>query len=561
MAITAKKVTVGTAGAGVLAAALFALLPGTVHDVSFRTHDGVHYLTVEDNDTVNATRTQAFAWEELDAVPAGDGWFYLRTWRDRYLSAQPDGALEANRTWMREWERFKPVAGDGGLCLQTWHGTFVVAEEGGGGVVRADRRACGPWEQLSPSKPLGGSPTPAPTVGRLRLSGAGFSDDSGPVLPLYAHAGDLFWLFTVDEARAKAEIDDVAHAGYRGLRVWLQLGCGTATPDCRPGDYWYGRVIGPDYTPGYADKLAAFRDYVRSRGLRLVASQGDVTQLRDRASYFRQLAAIDAEAPFLDVMDGANEANMTGANDPRWVAQGVRWYQEAGGQALLTISAAPAEVKEEVDPWSIAPAHLWELHSYRGDFLDDKIRHIFSAGYEGGFRLPFGIQAEPPGNGALVSAIDNRHEIDDEGAPLLMVASFIGRAAHVWFAGEGVKIDRGLKTETGFWTSPRTAAWLPRDMMAWPHVYHAGRSRGILGPVDAPRGEVVRTDCRESTDGRAVCVIYGPSGTYTLPVKRGFSGRLCNPGDGTCADVGRNAGQTFPVSFTRGRVLIVDRFH
>jgi hypothetical protein len=80
-----------------------------------------------------------------------------------------------------------------------------------------------------PAQGGAGSPL-APMVGRLRIAGAAFHDDRGPVLPIYAHAGDLFSVFVRDAPRALAELDAVARAGYHGVRVWSALGCSPSAP-------------------------------------------------------------------------------------------------------------------------------------------------------------------------------------------------------------------------------------------------------------------------------------------------------------------------------------------
>lgn len=395
-----------------------------------------------------------------------------------------------------------------------------------------------PWPQVVAPPPVGGR------VGRLRLEPQGYTDDSGPVLPLYAHAGNLFALFTRDQARALAELDDVASAGYHGVRVWATLG----------GSYWDGDHVGPDRTPDYWGHVRAFGQALRVRGLRAVWSQGDVGQLRDRRAYMTQLAQVDNDLNgFIDVIDCGNEAWQTGEPDPARLAQCVGYYQAAGGQALRSLTSPPGETKDQLDEYSIDPAQIYDVHSERDQHSWDKRRHIFSIAYEGKPRRRFGINSEPPGSGRLVSASANIGELDDEAVPLLAVAGAISRQAYVWFSGEGVKIDRGLKTEAGFATTPTAFSWLPRDLMSYPTLYHSGdRFRGTR--IVATTGDA-RVDC--ATNGRDhVCTIDGPGGSYRFPVEQSFAGRLCNQGDGTCQDVAYRAGQYFPVSFTRGRVLI-----
>ena len=384
----------------------------------------------------------------------------------------------------------------------------------------------------------------AARAGTLRLTERGFEDDSGLVLPLYAHAGNLLALFTRDPARAAKELDDVATAGYHGVRVWATLG----------GRYWTGDHVGPDLTPDYFRQVRAFADALRARGLRAVWSQGDVGQLRDRRDYMTRLATLDAGAPFIDFIDCGNEAWHTGEHEPRRLAECVGYYQQAGGRAIRSLTSPPGDRKAELDRYSIPPAQVFDVHSSRDGHSWDMRRRIFSIAYEAKPALRFGIGSEPPGSGALVSITDHKAELDHESIPLLAVTSLYARQAFVWFSGEGVKIRHGLATQAGFWTTPAAVAWLPRDTMTFQTLHHSGDTwRDIR--VLAVTGRA-RVDCRSHADGRFVCTIDGPPGTYAFAVVRAFTARLCHPGEGTCDEVSHGAGETLRVTFTRGRILV-----
>lgn len=402
-------------------------------------------------------------------------------------------------------------------------------------------------------------PTPVSAnarVGLLRAAGTTYNDDSGIVLPLYAHAGDLFSLYTRDPARALRELDDVARAGYQGVRTWSTLGCGPNTgAGCTHGAFWKGREVGPDVTPDYWAKVSSFAAELRARGLRAVWSQGDVGQLRDRRDYMFRLARADLEQPFIDFLDCGNEAWQTGEPDPNALARCVGYYQEAGGRAILSLTSPPGEGKDELDRYSIPPAHVYDVHSFRDNRHWDKRRHIFSIAYEIVPRLPLGIGSEPPGNGELVSASANKDELDNESVPLLAVASMIGRQAFVWFSGEGVKINRGLHTEAGFWTTPRAVARLPKNLFTFSTIHHSGdRWRGTR--VLVPATDENRVDCRTDRSGAFVCTLDGPTGDYRYQVERSFTGQLCNAETNECEDVSKNAGDVLRATYRRGRYLV-----
>lgn len=443
-------------------------------------------------------------------------------------------------------------------------GNLVAYNAAGAPYWATDTHAPGAWAEISaaglrlkavetvwstPAFPVDPGPERSPfaRVGYLRAEPAGFVDDSGFVLPLYAHAGNLFSLFTRDPGRAIAELDDVAAAGYQGVRVWSTLG----------GSYWAGDHVGPDITPHYWEHVRAFGEALRARGLRAVWSQGDVGQLRERRAYMTRLAELDAAlGGFIDFIDCGNEAWQTGEPDPARLAQCVGYYQSAGGRAIRSLTSPAGETKEVLDAFSIDPAQVYDVHSDRGQHFWDKRRHIFSIPYEGKPRRRLGINSEPPGAGRLVSATANIGELNHEAVTMLAVAGAISRQAWVWFSGEGVKIDRGLKTEAGFATTPTAFSWLPRDLMTYQTLHHGGNTwRGTR--FVATVGEA-RVDCATTTTGdKAVCTIDGPPGTYRFPVEKSFTGRLCHPGDGTCQDVAYQAGQSMPVSFERGRVLLI----
>lgn len=556
------------AGAALLAtASVIGLWPQPAVVVSFATHDAQHVLTAELDGQVVADRTVADAWEQWQIEPQSDG-VALKSAHGRYLAAELDGRVVADREAVGPWEVWRVVSTDAGVALRSAHGCFLVAEEGGGGPVRADRcyDAPGPWETFTPSAPLAGSPapaTPAPgaLIGRLRLrDGIVYADDTGPVLPTYAHAGDLFSVWVRDRARAIGQLDAIAAAGYHGVRTWLTLGCGPGTSaGCASGAYWRGREVGPDVTPQYWPEVGAFFEALASRHLRLVASQGDVGQLRDRRAYMVQLRTQHDAQPVIDWLDCGNEAWQTGEPDPARLAQCVGYY--GAGASLRTLTDAPlygtgVPVPEQFNRFSIPPADAFDVHSFRGGRSWDKRRHIWGYTYcgEGCPDKKTGINSEPPGGGVRVSAIEHREEMDDEAVALLALASHLGRQAFVWFSGEGVILDAGLQGEPGFTAVPRAVALLPRDVYTYRTSHHSGATfRGIR--VLEPQGEV-RIDGRQADDGRFAYTIDGPAGSYRLRVSRAFSGRLCDPGAGTCQDVSARAGDALPVTFTRGRLLV-----
>jgi hypothetical protein len=128
--------------------------------------DDQNFVVSEDDlMTVNANRTACYAWENhtiIDAngsdLESGD-YVFIRSYHSRYWSAQPNGELEANRSLPWSWERFQifktpglsgPIinAGDD-IRLRSVHNKWLVAENGGGNVVRVNRSIPHTWETFT----------------------------------------------------------------------------------------------------------------------------------------------------------------------------------------------------------------------------------------------------------------------------------------------------------------------------------------------------------------------------------------------------------------------------
>jgi hypothetical protein len=407
---------------------------------------------------------------------------------------------------------------------------------------------------------------PNPIVGRLHIVAHAFADDTGLVLPVYEHAGDLFSIFARDAHRARDQLDQVAAAGYHGIRTWATLGCGSSTP-CGPTQtwagftvpsFWFGQDVGPELTPGYWAQVESFFRELAARGLRVVWSQGDIGQLRDRRAYMEQLAALESRigSRVVDWIDCGNEAWQTGEPDPAQLARCVGYYKAAGGQALVTLTSPPSENVEELDAFSIAPADAWDVHGWRAGHWWDKRRHIQSIPYEGKPKRPVGIQSEPFGGGALVSATENKGELDDEAVCNGAVASAIARQAWVHFSGEGVKVDAGLQTGPGFGCAAAATRLLPNDVSSYTQLHHSGDTWRSIRVLELTSNPSVRVDGAINVDGRFAYIADGPSGHHRFKVARAFVGKVCNTATQICEAVTRKAGEFLELDWVRGRLLI-----
>jgi hypothetical protein len=434
-----------------------------------------------------------------------------------------------------------------------------------------------------PPQPPNPQPGQGALVGRLRLENGMFVDDTGPVLPIFAHVGDLFSKFVRDPGFAFGQMDELVRAGYHGARVWMQLGCGNehvcpAIDDHGRVPYWLGREVGPspEITSDYWGKVSEFLLAFKNRGLRIAWSQGDPAQtghsIAARKDYARKAAqvATSVDAHIVAFFDAGNEAWQNDADrfydigNPNAVAnmtEFVNAYKDTGGSALCTLTDTPGEAVQGpygADALCIPQTDLWDVHSWRGSHSWDKRRHIFSLPYEGKPRLRNGINSESPGNGDLVSASENKGELDHEAVALLGAMAAISRQAFVWFSGEGVKLNAGLQGEQGFESTPRLIRLLPKDVMRYERLHHSGDTwngtRVFSIPSTSTNNEI-RCDGAVSSDGHFAYVVDGPIGSHTLRVERPFTGSIITPHTGVVDPFNGSAGEVKAVEFTRGRVI------
>ena len=480
---------------------------------------------------VNADRDGAGPWETFTMVDLNGGALShgdpvrLRTWNStNYLIAYPNGALDARSTNAGAWEVFTLERRDGAgpvregdrVGLRSAHQLWIVAEGGGGQVVNADRGAFGAWEEFvlraAPGYSFGGGggggAHPSPLVGRLRIDGRTFLDDTGPVLPIFCHFGEAFSRYTRDRDSVRRQLDVIAQAGYHGIRFWTVLS----------GSYWSGREVYESFTPDYWGQLRDFLRDIEARRLRAVISQGGTgpVDIPDRTGFAQRLSDVldqTGTADVVAIIEGANESWQTGESDPNRLAQFVGWIKQRHPAALYTISSPPGEGADELNAWSIPPADLFDVHGYRGGHWWDKTRHIFSIPYEGQPTKRLGWQGEPTGPGAAVSVTENKHELDDDTLAAMCGMSLMSRQAWCFMSGPGVLFDSPIDAQPGFWTVPRMRDALPRDVMGFSRLIHGG-ARWADDRVFAAEGET-RCDHALADDGRFVAVIYGPSLTYS----------------------------------------------
>ena len=85
-----------------------------VNTIALKSQDG-KYLVAEDSSTnyeVNANSDAIGDKETFTVIKHADGTISFRTTYGRYLVAESDGRLRADRTWMRGWEKFSLECAD-----------------------------------------------------------------------------------------------------------------------------------------------------------------------------------------------------------------------------------------------------------------------------------------------------------------------------------------------------------------------------------------------------------------------------------------------------------------
>jgi len=136
--------------------------------VNFQANNG-QYVVAENGGggVVNANRASAGGWETFTLVDRNGGLLqsgdsvnlYTFSWWVLQAPNGGGGTLSGAGTMPHSWETFvlEKVGGSGGstilngdlVALRTDAGYYVVAENGGGGVVNANRLSVGPWETFT----------------------------------------------------------------------------------------------------------------------------------------------------------------------------------------------------------------------------------------------------------------------------------------------------------------------------------------------------------------------------------------------------------------------------
>jgi len=395
-----------------------------------------------------------------------------------------------------------------------------------------------------------------PLKGLLRYDGKAFTDDTGPRVPVFCHAGDLALCYVEGQnTLVHQALRDMQAAGYSGVRTWTSINWVQTNP------FWGNRKLNPSDSQTRQQLEELFRVGSEDYGLQWHIALGDVRNVSRtlRDEYWHWLAdLVNLHPTWFALIEGLNEAYGK-LDDPKEIERMVQICRDVNPDHLYALSAAAgasSERRTELHKWTPSWMQHTYHHAYRGGHWWDQTRHAFGVGYEQPVRRN-GWSGEPPGinwdNYNWVSVMDRPKEWTASRYALYLAQTAMCRQMPTYFCSHGVKIEGRFTDAPGFVETPKLIAKLPKDVMAFDQLFHGGttwsRSR-VLAAVDE-----CRIDHAESNDGRMVMTIYGPDGLYNLPIKRRWRGLIYNS-SGDVVERTLEPGDHYSVRMTSGQLLV-----
>lgn len=469
------------------------------------------------------------------------------------------------------------MQGDGNLVIYDFSGipvwasmTFwagsVLSMQGDGNLViyaagipvwASDTPGIDPGTE-PPAPPAGAHPHPLP--GPLQVSNEGWRAAGDLRLPLFCHAGDLFLAF-VEGKDVDTPLDRVREAGFHGVRFWVPL----VWRHGQGGPFWGDRAVSPVATPNFWAFLEEFCRKLIDRQLLVYAGSGGLSGASnaEETSYYSGLADLMGRlGPDWFFLPGeVNESRDTGDSDdrdPREVERLVNLIRSRHPHLSYALSGYTGDTPiEDMREWTPSWMNFYYFHGYRDGHYWDKVRHMFSNGYEyyGRNIRKYGFVGEDVGPGKWLSVTSNKHELDAATMGCLGVMAACAGIGYTYICSPGIIFDEPLEGMPGFWNLPALYRRLPQDLMAWSHLHHGGTSWNhikVFGAVDE-----FRVDGRLNHDGRFVYVAYGPGNSVNIPIHRNCEFDVIDPATGnTISHEVKRAGEAWRLNFHRGVILI-----
>lgn len=208
---------------------------------TLRAVDGKHFVSAWPDGEVVADKPWEQTWETFTVEKHHDR-IAFKSFHGKYCAAEDDQTtVNCNRDAVGEWELWMPVRADGGWAFRSTWNKYLVAENGGGGEVRANRDALGPWETftISGGSDPGPGPGPIPSTSKpLKISDGRrwFKTDDGLFDWREVSAFSLqSRMQRGEDSQVRALLKEYRALGFTVTRVMLTLG----------GDYWEGRAGSP----------------------------------------------------------------------------------------------------------------------------------------------------------------------------------------------------------------------------------------------------------------------------------------------------------------------------
>lgn len=487
----------------------------------------------------------------------------LQAHNGMYVAAELDGGVSVDRAGVGPWEtwEWRPYAH--GVVFVSHHGKYLCAEDGGGGLVVANRplpgqdpaTVPGAWEVFMPSANWWDT-NPNALAGPLERDGRVIWDTSGPRVVMCCHFMEAFSAWCHGwHVEVEAECREIAKH-YAAIRVLDVLGY----HDCnREGeDYWVawkGREVTPiefmsysgrmiPATPHYWEQKRAFVTMLHDVGLKIMDDRGDMNAWtdQDKRDHMYDNGEFYQSLPFgREVLLGVwacNEAWQNGGDDRNLLVEllnefeiGAGWMPAVCGLSAPGGSSDPEalaacdppmstwepEMPDSFKYWSAPPASVLTVHGNRGSH-EHIIEHYFNYGYDEVMRdtgqAPFNTEPVGGGEGVSVGRVD-----DPELLCAISAAAMLGGQCWTFMSGNGVFWNGPIPSMPGFLEVPALTKWIPQDVASWPTVVHSGeRWKGtrILAAVDP-----TRFDQAISADGRFVAMCHtAEGGGQWLPCER-----------------------------------------
>lgn len=105
------------------------------------------FMSAQPDGTIVADRDWLRGWEKFEIVDAGGGKVGLKSIHGKFVSAQPNGTLEANRDWLRGWEKFNMViTAANQVGFKSHFGKYISAQPNG--TLEVNRDWLRGWEKF-----------------------------------------------------------------------------------------------------------------------------------------------------------------------------------------------------------------------------------------------------------------------------------------------------------------------------------------------------------------------------------------------------------------------------